>query len=110
MTGKALWAMTKTIIKLLLVEQRKTDKYAAKLVDKSINYVIGEHVYRLTCDDGMTVSAYPEEVLFSSQEEADTRIVLHCLNISISLPVAGSIIVRSPDTDVLFCLQNSVRQ
>ena len=52
----------------------------------------------------MTVSAYPEEVLFSSQEEADTRIVLHCLNISISLPEAGSIIVRSPDTDVLVLL------
>ena len=96
------------LIKLLL-EQWKTDKYAAKLVDRSIYYVIGEHVYCLTCDDGMTVSAYPEEVLFSSQEEADTRIVLHCLNISISLPEAWSIIVRSPDTDVWFCLQSTVR-
>ena len=52
----------------------------------------------------MTVSAYPEEVLFSSQEEADTRIVPHCLNISTSLPESGSIIVRSPDTDVLVLL------
>ena len=94
----------KTQLIKLLLEQWKTDKYAAKLVDRSIYYVIGEHVYRLTCDDGMTVSAYPEEELFSSQEEADTRIVLHCLNISISLPEAGSIIVRSPDTDVLILL------
>ena len=92
----------KTQLIKLLLEQWKTDKYAAKLVDRSTYYVIGEHVYRLICDDGMTVSAYPDEELFSSQEVSqDTRIVLHCLNISISLPEAGSIIVRSPDTDVL---------
>ena len=42
--------------------------------------------------------------LFSSQEEADTRIILHCLNISRSMPQTGSIIVRSPDTDVLALL------
>ena len=88
----------------LLFEQWKTDKYAAKLVDRSIYYIIGENVYLLTCDDGMTVTEYPKEVLFSSQEEADTRIVLHCINISTSFPESGSIIVRSPDTYVLVLL------
>ena len=52
----------------------------------------------------MTVSTYPEEALFSSQEQANTRIVLHCFNISTSLPEFGSITVRSPDTDVLVLL------
>ena len=52
----------------------------------------------------MTVSTCTEEGLFSSQEEADTRIILHRLNISTSLPQTGSIIVKSPDTDVLVLL------
>ena len=79
----------KTQLIMPLLEQWKTDTYAAKLVDRSIYYVKGENVYRLACDDGMTVSEYPEEVLFSSQEEADTRIVL---NISASLPESRNII------------------
>lgn len=61
-------------------------------------------MFRLTCEDDKTVSKYPEETLFSSQEEADTRIILHCLNIKTSLPSASTIIVRSPDTDVLVLL------
>ena len=94
----------KTQLINLLLEQWKTDKYAAKLVDRNIYYVIGEKVYRLTSEDGTAVSAYPEESLFSSQEEADTRIILHCLNVSNSLPQTCCIIIRSPDTDVLVLL------
>ena len=37
----------KTQLIKLLLEQWKTEKYAAKLVDRSIYYVIGEHVYVL---------------------------------------------------------------
>ena len=93
----------KTQLINLLLEQWKTDKYAAKLVDRSIYYVIGEKVYRLTSEDGRAVSAYSEES-FSSQEEADTRIILHCLSVSNSLPQRCCITVRSPDTDVLVLL------
>ena len=57
------------LIKLLL-EQWKTDKCAARLVDRSIYYVIEDTVYRLTCEDGMTVSTYPQAALFSSQESS----------------------------------------
>ena len=87
----------------LLLKQWKTDKYAAKLEDRSIYHVIGEKVYHLTSEDGTALSAYPEES-FSSQEEVDTRIILHCLNVSNSLPQTYCIIVRSPDTDVLVLL------
>ena len=52
----------------------------------------------------MTVSTYPEEALLSSQEEADTRMVLQRLNIGTALPESGSIIVRSPETDKLVLL------
>ena len=50
---------------------------------------IGEEVIHLTCEDDRAVSKYPEENLFSSHEEADTRILLHCLNIRSSLPDAS---------------------
>ena len=94
----------KTQLISLLQNQWTTDKYATRLVDRNLYYVIGEEVFRLTCEDDKTVSKYPEENLFSSQEEADTRIILHCLNIRTSLPDASTIIVRSPDTDELVLL------
>ena len=56
----------KTQLIKLLFDQWKTDKYATRLVDRSIYYVLEENVFRLTCEDGMSVSALPEEALFSS--------------------------------------------
>ena len=70
----------------LLLEQWKIEKYAAKLVDRNIYYVIGEKVYCLMSEEGTVVSSYPEENILSSQEEADTRIILHCLNVSRVFP------------------------
>ena len=52
----------------LLLDQWTTDKYATRLVDRILYYVIGEELLRLTCEDNKTVSKYPEEILFSSQE------------------------------------------
>ena len=46
----------------------------------------------------------PEEELFSSQEEADSRIILHCDHIARNFPATFIIAVRSPDTDVLVLL------
>ena len=94
----------KTQLISLLLDQWTTDKYATRLVNRNLYFVIGEEVFRLTCEDGKTVSKYPEETLFSSQEEADTRIILHCLDIRTSPPDESTIIVRSPDTDVLVLL------
>ena len=70
----------------LLLEQWKIEKYAAKLVDRNIYYVIGEKVFCLMSEEGTVVSSYPEGNILSSQEEADTRIILHCLNISRVFP------------------------
>ena len=94
----------KTQLISLLLNQWTIDNYATRLVDRNLYYVIGEEVLGLTCEDDKSVSKYPEENLFSSQEGADTRIILHCLNIRTSLPDASTIIVRSPDTDVIVLL------
>lgn len=88
----------------LLFNQWKTDKYAEKLRGRHIYYVLGERCYNLTSQDGISVEVFPEETLFSSQEEADTRIILHCIHIRDNEPESLTIIVRSPDTDVLVLL------
>ena len=63
----------------LLLDQWTTDKYDTRLVDRNLSHAIGEKVFRHTREDDKTVSKYPEENLFCSQEEADTRIILNCL-------------------------------
>ena len=73
-------------------------------MNRSIFYVYAENVYSLTSENGTIVSVHPEESLFSDQKEADTRIILHCHNITRSLPQTFTIIIRSPDTDVLMLL------
>ena len=57
----------------------------------------------MTSVKGREVRIEPEELL-SSQEEADTRIILHCDHISRNFSETTVIIVRSPDTDVLVLL------
>ena len=91
------------LIKLLLDEWQK-DTYASKLVGKKLFFVRGEACFCLSSEDGETVTKEPEEDLWSSQEEADTRIILHCLHISQTSQASTKIVVRSPDTDVLVLL------
>ena len=67
-------------------------------------------MFRRTCEDEMTVSNHPEESVVSSQEEADTRIILHCLNVRTLLPDTNTIVVRSPDTDVFVLLARSCKE
>ena len=57
----------------------------------------------LTSEHGEFTISAPVEELFSSQEEADTRIILHCLHAS-RQPDTSRIIVRSIDTDVFLLL------
>ena len=50
------------------------------------------------------------EELNSTQEEADTKIILHCLHIAATSPETSTIIVRSPDTDVFVLLLNMTEE
>jgi len=58
----------------------------------------------LESHDGLKIDCRHVPNLFSSQEEADTRIILHCLYASQSAEADTNIIVRTPDTDVLVIL------
>ena len=53
----------------------------------------------LTSSDGKHTEATEVVELRSSQEEADTRIVLHCKHIAAKLSPDSTTVVRSPDTD-----------
>ena len=94
----------KTQIIKFLFDEWKKDTYAKKLQGREINFPIAGECYRLSSTDGETVSVTAVNTLFSSQEEADTRIILHCMHISKTTPKTTHIIVRSPDTDVLVLL------
>ena len=90
------------LIKLLLSEWRRS-KYAARLDGRQLFFVCGEECICLASNNGILVEARPEEDLFTSQEEADTGMILHCQRIAEYYPTS-IIIVRSPDTDVLVVL------
>ena len=57
----------------------------------------------ITSADGRSVIPRPIQDLFSSQEEADTRIILHCSYISNQVEIKR-IIIKSPGTDVFLLL------
>lgn len=100
----------KTQLLQLLFDQWKTEKYAKALEGRFVYYVLGEMCYRLTSHDGEIVDVFPDNALFSSQEEADTRIILHCMHIRDTEPDKTTILVRSPDTDVMVLLMKYSRQ
>ena len=90
------------LISLLQQEWRK-DRNASRLQGKELFLTTGQDCIKLT-SDGKTVQCENVESLKSSQEEADTRLVLHCLHQAASCPAAKAIIVRSSDTDVFLLL------
>ena len=90
------------LIKLLLSEWRG-EKYAERLKQRKLYFVCGKECFMLSSADGNSVSSLHVNELDSSQEEADTRIILHCLHVA-SNSSESSVIVRSPDTDVLLLL------
>ena len=57
----------------------------------------------LVSSDDLAVQSSDVHELHSSQEEADTRIILHCLHVSEHDATLG-IIVWLPDTDVFILL------
>ena len=90
------------LVKFIL-EQWQLPAYAPKLTDRTVYIVCGEKCYSLmSIGNSVALTEVPE--MHSSQEEADTRVILHCLYESHNLSQDDIIIVRSPDTDVLVLL------
>ena len=93
-----------------LLKDWKNSKFASRLKNKNIYYVNGPTCTRLTSADGLFVEYEEVEELFSTHEEADTKIILHMIHISLNTPTNETIIVRSPDTDVFILLLKFSRQ
>ena len=88
----------------LLKKEWKKDTYAERLLGRKIFVVSEETCLLLTSSDGKHTEATDVVELRSSQEEADTRIVLHCKHMAAKLSPDSTIVVRSPDTDVFILL------
>ena len=97
------------LIKLLFSEWQK-DTYAKRLQGRDLYFAISDKCYQLTSIDGKAVEVRSVDALATSQEEADTRIILHCLHICETVPTITQIVVRSPDTDVLVLLLKYAQQ
>jgi len=87
-----------------LLAEWQSQRYAPKLHGRSVFFVCEKDCFCLRSDDGLTVTATPALDLISDQEEADTRIVLHCLYATQRMQSSNSIVVHSPDTDVFVLL------
>ena len=92
----------RSLIRFLLKEW-KSDKYAKKLRNREVFFVCEEECTLLYSDSDESTIAEPFPDLNSSQEEADTRIILHCQYAS-RQSNCETIVVRSPDTDVFLLL------
>jgi hypothetical protein len=91
------------LISFLLKEWQSQD-YLDRLRNRIVYFVCGEFCYRLQNENGAGITVTPIESLHSSQEEADTRIILHCMYTAQSMAPNDTIVVRSPDTDVFIIL------
>jgi len=91
------------LIRLLLCEWQ-SHNYARHLHGRTVYFLCETECVCLTSDDGVTTTATDIVSLQSDQEEADTRIILHCLFVAEAAPADSSIVVRSPDTDVMVLL------
>ena len=83
------------------------------LQDRVIYFVSGDACYCLRFQEGMETITDELEELKSTQEEADTRIVLQCLHSAEDSRV-NDIIIISPDTDVfvfvLHCTEHRTKR
>lgn len=84
-----------------LLNEWKSVQYARYICDCAMYFVCE---YMLYSPDGVSTNVSSVHNLWSSQEEADTRIILHCLHAAQLVCDGQKIIVRSPDTDVLVVL------
>ena len=75
------------------------------LQGREIVFACDFECFLLSSEDGITTDATPLPNLASSQEEADTLIILHSLNADQKAANEdASIVIHSPDTDVFILL------
>ena len=87
----------------LILQEWESDKYASVLQNKRIFFVVENTCVQLSSEDGITTDSKPMHELNSSQEEADTKLILHCLYAA-QHATTEELVVRSPDTDVFLLL------
>ncbi|GFO47800.1 hypothetical protein PoB_007430500, partial [Plakobranchus ocellatus] len=92
----------KQLIRLLLSEWSSAT-YAPHLKSRKIFFICEESCYSITSQDGTNTDCQPIMNLESSQEEADTCIVLH-IDFLLQSNSNSNIVVRSTDTDVFILL------
>ena len=83
----------KQFIQFLLSEWEK-DEYAESLRNRQIYFAYDHMCVVLTSLDGESTDSRPVDCLYSSQEEADTLIILHSLNADAEENENMDIIVR----------------
>ena len=93
-----------------LLEEWKKDKYSWNLNGKSLIVINERSCISLRSLDGKSIISEQIKELCSSQEEADTRIILHCKHVAANSPNNSAILIRSLDTDVFILLLRFARQ
>ncbi|KAK3745436.1 hypothetical protein QZH41_005085 [Actinostola sp. cb2023] len=83
-----------------LLEEWKNDRFAEKLQGREVVVVCEEKAVCLTGVNGQQTVSEEMLELCSTQEEGDTKMILHCHHNAANTPETSTIIVRSPDTDV----------
>ena len=93
----------KTSLINFLQNEWEKDHYSSKLENKEVYFVNEERCVVITRENDGTTNSRPVPDLFSSHEEADTRIIFHCVYAS-KQTNTRRIVVRSQDTDVFLLL------
>ncbi|GFR82523.1 hypothetical protein ElyMa_004100400 [Elysia marginata] len=83
----------------LLLSEWEDDKYASRLQGRLLYFSHKDTCSLLSSEDGEITDSQLVQSLATPQEEADTKIILHCIHASMDLK-CNTIIIRSPDTDV----------
>ena len=91
----------KSSLTKLLLEEWQKDRYAPKLYKHELFFVCEERCVCLTSLDGHNVNCIPVQELTSYQEEADTRMILHCVHADTTSDATD--IVINPQTLMFSC-------
>jgi hypothetical protein len=77
-----------------------SNKYASKLVGRRVCFSWEEKCICMSSDDQSSTATVDANRLYTSQEKADTRMILHLKHVSEEISGNKTIIVQSPDTDI----------
>jgi hypothetical protein len=91
------------LIKLLLSEW-KLPQYARLYGQRQVYFTCDSECYLLRSLDGEFVTDAAQDLYWTTQEEADTRLILHSVLASQNLLENSRIVIRSLDTDVFLLL------